>query len=241
LGVGDITVTAPPSGATLTSVKTTGARNNLEEQMESSFQEQRIVNTDYGYRVPWFENLAQYERAQISLIDERFAQFMYAQNLEPGVLEKEFINELTSIDSDVYRAQIAYLSTILISPISGTVTGVYKHPGDAVRPGEPVLRVESSDFVFLLATLAYRGPISIGSKVTVETKLYGLPGPWTPPIVGIVVAVRGRQVDDNWDVIVKCNNLDTSGKHILPLGYHFDHWRSQSGGSSYDDTKVSIS
>jgi hypothetical protein len=199
---------------------------------------QLIANTDYGYRVPYLENKAQYLRAQISLTDEQFVQLMYIQNLP--YLEAVFFNELTSIDSDVYRTQIAYLNTILMSPIAGTVTGVYKHPGDAVRPGEPVLRVENSDFVFLLATLAYRGPISIGSKVTIETKLYGLPGPWTPPIVGIVVAVRGRQVDDNWDVIIKSNNLDTGGKHILPLGYHFDHWRSQSGGSSYDDTKVSI-
>ena len=36
--------------------------------------------------------------------------------------------------------------------------------------------------------------------------------------------------DDTWDLVVKCNNLDSSSSPIFPLGYHFD----------YDDTTVSI-
>jgi hypothetical protein len=191
-------------------------------------EHQTIFNTDYGYRIPYLENIAQYERAQISLIDEQFASFMYSQNLP--YLAAVFQNELTSIDSDVYRTQIGYLNTILMSPIPGTVTGIYKNPGDAVRPGEPVIRVENNDVVLLMATLVYRGPISIGSTVRVETTLFDLPGPLTT-VEGNVVAVRGRQEDDQWEVIVKCKNLASGGKAILPLGYHFD----------YDDTTVSIS
>jgi hypothetical protein len=50
-------------------------------------------------------------------------------------------------------------------------------------------------------------------------------------ISGSAVTARGRRVDDLWDVIVQCDNLDSSGNPILPLGYHFD----------YDNTSISIS
>ena len=185
-------------------------------------------STDYGYRIPHLENLAQYERAQISLIDQQFAQFMSGQTIP--YLTAVFQNELSSIDSDVFRLQIAYLNTILMSPIGGTVTGIYKSAGEAVRAGEPVMRVENNAEILLVATLIYRGPISIGSMVRVKTTLFDLPGTKTS-INGPVVSVRGQGDDDQWEVIVKCNNLDGGGKPIFPLGYHFD----------YDDTTVDIS
>ncbi|WP_321965428.1 hypothetical protein [Paraburkholderia sp. J7] len=193
----------------------------------SATEHQTIVNTDYGYRVPYLENFAQYERAQISLIDERFASFMFAQNVP--FLAAVFANELSSIDSDVYRTQIAYANTILMSPFNGTVTGVFKNLGDMVRPGEPVIRVENSDVVYLVAKIMYPGPISIGAGVTFETTLFDVPGP-TTKITGNAVAVRGLTEDDLWEVVVEYNNLDGGGSSILPLGYHFD----------YDDTTASI-
>jgi hypothetical protein len=189
-------------------------------------QYQTIVNTDYGYRVPYSEGAAQWERARISLIDQQFSQFMYAQNL-PN-LAQVFTNELQSIDSDVIRLQVAYLNTILMSPIAGTVTGIYKQPGDAVKAGEPVVRVENYDTVLLVGSLVYRGPITIGSTVTVQTSLFDASGPSTS-VSGSIVAARGRDDDDRWEVVAKCNNL-SGGKHVFPLGYHFD----------YDDTTVSI-
>jgi hypothetical protein len=189
--------------------------------------DQTILNTDYGYRVPYLENIAQYQRAQISLIDEQFAQFMYGQNLP--YLAAVFQNELSAIDSDVFRTQISYLSTILMSPIEGIVTGVYRNPGDCVRAGEPVVRVESNATLHLVATLVYRGPIDVGAALTVTTKRYGQAGP-TTSISGPVVSVRGQREDDHWEVVAKCSNLDTGGKPILPFGYHFD----------FDDTTVTI-
>ena len=61
---------------------------------------------------------------------------MYSQKFQN--LEQVFQNELNSIDGDVYRLQIAFLSTILMSPINGIVTGVYKNPGEAVRRVNPL-------------------------------------------------------------------------------------------------------
>jgi hypothetical protein len=189
-------------------------------------QYQTIVNTDYGYRVPYCEGAAQYERAQISLIDQQFSQFMYAQNLPR--LAQVFANELQSIDGDVFRLQVAYLNTILMSPITGIVTGIYKQPGDAVKAGEPVVRVENYDTVLLVANVVYRGPIAIGSTVSVQTSLFDASGSPTS-VSGNVVAARGRDDDDRWEVVAQCNNLSGS-KHVFPLGYHFD----------YDNTTVSI-
>jgi hypothetical protein len=159
-------------------------------------------------------------RAQISLIDQQFAQVMSVQNL-PN-LATVFQNELNAIRADVYRLQIAYLNTILLSPIPGTVTGIYKNPGDAVKAGEPVIRVENNAVVLLVGTVVYRGPISVGTAATVQSTLFDVT-PLAPPLSGTVVLARGRQLPDHWEVIIQCNNLDGSGKPILPLGYYFDH------------------
>jgi hypothetical protein len=195
----------------------------------SATEEQTIVNTDYGYRMPFIESQAQNERAQISLIDEGFAEYLSRQNF--GSLETVFANELLSIDNDVYQCQIALANRWLMSPIEGTVTVLYKYPGDAVRAGEPVMRVENNAQVLLTAGLVCRGRIAVGANATVNTTLFDTPGAPRTPFPGKVVAVRGQQEDDRWDVTIKCGNLDAAGNAILPTGYRFD----------YDDTTVTVS
>jgi hypothetical protein len=234
---------APPENADIASIKVVGdglvgENEHLGSSVQTSTSNgsatecQNIENTDYGYRIPFLESQAQNERAQISLIDEQFAQFMANQsvtNLGFTDISKIFTNELSSIDYDVFRLQIAYLNTILMSPLSGTVTGIYKNPGECVKAGEPVIRVENNAEILLVATLINRGPVSIGSTVKVTTTLFDLPGPKTS-VEGQVVAARGQREDDHWEVVVKCNNF-RNGKPIFPLGYNFD----------YDDTTVDIS
>lgn len=226
-----------PNNTTATIQK--GASYQTVSNGDKAYQTQTIINTDYGYRTPYYEGAAQFERAQISLIDQQFAQFMYSQNLPH--LAQVFQNELNSIDSNVFRLQVAFLDTILLSPIAGTVTGIYKNPGDAVKAGEPVIRVEDNSNIYLVATIVHRGPIVVApppptpppanSTVTVTTPLFGASGPLTT-LTGSVVSARGHRDDDKWDLIVKCKNpLDSSGNPIVPLGYHFD----------YDDTTISIS
>jgi hypothetical protein len=229
----------PPGGGTIAGWGFTGdgpVSDNFQESTNSSTtqssgwasQREGILNTDYAYRVPYWESEAQNQRAQISLIDEQFSQYMSTLNLP--FLPRVLLNELNSIDGDVFRLQIAYLNTILMSPIAGTVTGVYKQPGDAVKAGEPVIRVEDSSTILLVANIVHRDPIAVGATVTVTTQLFG--GAGAPTLLsGNVVAVRGRAEDDEqWEVVAKCGNLDGAAKPIFPLGYHFD----------YDDTSVSI-
>jgi biotin carboxyl carrier protein len=207
------------SGAT--SIET-GKSIDIETGTETStgqayaVETESIVNTDYTYRIPSIECQAQNERAQISLNDQRFALFMATQNL-PNLLAV-LQNELNSIDRSVYQLQVAFLNTILLSPIAGTVTGIYKNPGDPVRAGEPVVRVEDNSTLFLVARLIYRGQIQNGSSVAVTTNLFDESGPHTP-LNGSVVAVRNCSEDDLWDLVVQCPNPSL----IFPIGYHFDY------------------
>jgi hypothetical protein len=217
-GGAQLITTAPAGKGTDTVQDGTSSQNSTSTG--TGRQKEAIANKDYGYRIPYLENLAQYERSQISLIDEEFSQFMYEQSLP--YLAEIFKNELDSIDSSVFQMQVAYLSTILLSPIRGIVTGIYKHPGDPVQAGEPVIRVENIDHIFLVATIIWRAPVTLGSTLTVSTSLFdegGLPTPFS----GKVVAVRGSSDDEQWDVTVKCDNRDASGVPIFPPGYQFDN------------------
>ena len=201
---------------------------NLTVSVGDSTESQTVTNWDYGYRVPYLESQAQNERAQISLIDQQFP-LLVGQYALPNLVNI-FNNDLSSMDSDVYRLQVAFLNTILLAPFAGTVTGVYKNPGDAVKAGEPVIRVEDNTTVLLVATLIYRDPIVLGSTVKVKTSLYdSASSPLT--ISGSVVSVRGNKAgDDHWDVVVSCNNVGSGGAAILPINYSFD----------FDDTVVTI-
>jgi hypothetical protein len=183
------------------------------------------TNDDFGYRIPYIEAQAQSERAQISLIDQKFKAYMASQNL-PN-LNQVFTNELSSIDADVCRLQVAYLDTILMSPIAGIVTGVYKNPGDFVKAGEPVIRVEDSSTVLLVAKLVFDGSVDLGDTVSIQTSLFE----WSPfTLVGTIVAVRGQSADDIWEVVIQY--AQSGGTDFtLPFGYHFD----------YDDTTVMLS
>ncbi len=194
----------------------------------SSIQTQSGTNTDYAYRVPSIESSAQNHRAQISLMDEQFATFMAGQTL-PN-LQQVFANELAMIDLEVRRRQVAFLDTALLSQSAGLITGVSTGPGEYVKAGETVVRIEDNTAVFLVGTLVCRGVISIGANVTVQTTLCGDPTNATN-IDGTVVAAHGDpHGDDWWQVTVSCNNLDNAGNSIVPLRYSFD----------YDDTTVTI-
>jgi biotin carboxyl carrier protein len=200
----------------------------------SSDETQTITNTGYDYHVPSIEAKAQYVRAQISLIDEQYDQFVDEQKVLN--LRQIFANELEMIDLDVKQLQVAYLNTMLLSPINGVVTGVFADAGESVRAGEVLVRVENNTKVLLEATLIYRGRISVGDTVTVQTNLFSIPvGP--PPhlfnsvtISGTVVAAHGDSGDDRWNIVVSCDNRDSHGQEILPLHYSFDH----------DDTSITI-
>lgn len=194
-------------------------------------QDQVVTTSGQAFRHPFYDAKAQYQRAQISLIDQQFSALQSAQTI-PN-LATIFGNELASIDADVYRLQIAYLNTILMSPIDGIVTGVYKNPGDPVRAGEPVIRVENFAVIQMEAIVIFRGPILVNqTTVTITTALFGSSSGQPTSISGLVVAARIHSDDDTWHLIVECANRDgsTPPQPIFPPGYRFDP----------DDTTVTI-
>jgi biotin carboxyl carrier protein len=204
----------------------------VTESVGQASVNQNSWTTDYGYRVPYVEAQAQNARAQISLLDEQFSQFLFGIQLPS--LDRIFANELASADLGVKQLQIAYVNTILLSPIIGTVTGIYKNVGERVKAGEPVVRIENNSVVYLVGTLVYGGPMPIttsgpGSNVAVTTSLMGA----QVTVTGSVVAVRGhKSEEDEWEVVVKVNNISAgSGNPTFPLNYQFD----------FDDTTIAIS
>jgi multidrug resistance efflux pump len=133
------------------------------------------------------------------------------------------------MDLDIKKLQLAYISTILVSPIDGVVTGVFRNKGDYVRAGQAVVRVENDAEVLLVGTIKFRGLVSVGTGVEVTTEIFDAPPALTVP--GSVVSVRGHDSENElWDVLILCNNRK-AGKPILPINYNFD----------FDDTTVEVS
>lgn len=218
------------SPGTFTTAEHTSSYQTNSTQNQA-LQAQNGTIDSQEFRHPYYDGKAQYERAQISLIDQQFSALQSAQNI-PN-LATVFRNELASLDADVYRLQIAYLNTILMSPVAGIVTGVYKNPGDPVKAGEPVIRVEYFDVIQIEAIVIFRGPIIVNQTiVTIATALFGSSLGQPTSISGLVVAARIHNDDDTWHLIVECANKDgsTPPKPIFPPGYRFDP----------DDTTVTV-
>jgi multidrug efflux pump subunit AcrA (membrane-fusion protein) len=182
--------------------------------------------TGYGYRVPMIEIQAQIARAQISLIDESFKQFMAGQTL-PNLIQV-FKNELAIIDAGVRRLQIAYLDTLLFAPFAGTVTAVRSHPGEFVKAGQPIVRLEDTTNLLLVGTIVFRGPIVAGANTATVTSQLFSSGGGTTAVTGPIVAARGDRCNDDWWHIVI--SVPNPGGGAIPAGYWFD----------YDDTTITI-
>ena len=222
-GIETTTVQLPKSQDAPTTVAT-----QVSTEPPGTPQEKQITTTkNIEFRAPIFENQARNQRAQLGLGQEIIS--FTAQSCYQDRLNDVYTNELAAIDADVKRMMVAYLNTILMSPIDGIVTGVYKNPGDWVSAGEPVFRVENNAVVLIVANVVCRGPVLIGSTLSITTTLFdgsGLP----VSVSAAIVSARGRGDDDQWEVIGKVSNTDAAGNKIFPLGYRFDN----------DITQVSI-
>lgn len=175
-------------------------------------------NTEY--RHPFLENLIQDQRTQIQIQDEMLINETFSFRVPD--MEAILDRELETIDWEVRKAQIRYAQTFLVPPIAGVVTAIYKDIGESVQPGEPVLRIENDDKVLLVGIVQHRGILRVGSNMRLRTgNLYegGASGSPKVELSGPIVAVRGHDADDDeWDVIVECENSN----RMLPINYHFD-------------------
>lgn len=181
------------------------------------------------------ENVSRHLRQQLDLDEEEFRQFIVS--LGAGELDRILENELAILDLQVQKLQLNFAHTFLTSPVNGRVTAVYKDIGENVSVGEAVLRIENDSRLYLVGTLNFRGALRVtepGDQGPVTIKISQLFETGTSVTIRNVriAAVRGHDRDDDeWEVILECDNPVQSGKKVLPLNYQFDR----------DTTEIDIS
>lgn len=184
-----------------------------------------LVDARHPYIDQKLETAAARSGAKQDLAEHRASEARF-QNLEKLLTIEEQVSYLA-----VRQRQLEYLETYLTPPINGVVTAVYKDVGEAVRPGEPVLRVENDDRLLLVGLVQHRGGLQIGQGVSIRASNIYESGD-IMDLVGRIVAVRGHDADDDeWDLIVEVDNangqalIKPGGQTIRsrpPLNLHFD-------------------
>ncbi len=155
------------------------------------------------------------QRIQLEIQDELLRHQLI--NLKVQNLSQIMNNELQLLELDITKLQNAFLQTLLLSPISGIITAIYKDVGETVSAGEPVIRIENDDELLVVGFIQYRGLLQVHQTATLGTKIFETNE--TREITGELVAIRGHDADDDeWDVIIRCPNSD----HTVPINYHFD-------------------
>lgn len=173
------------------------------------------------YQFPEADNALRYYQARAAIRQENLNAWRMSQMFENDAVT--FPNELYSIDLKIKKLQAAYIDTFLVAPFDGIVTGVFKAQGDYVQAGEPVLRVEADEKIYLVGTVKCRYKLRVGSELELETRLFDIDGGAQTNAVGTVVAVRGHDsVSEQWDLLVLCENRTKAGLAKFPLNYNFD-------------------
>jgi multidrug resistance efflux pump len=179
------------------------------------------VTRNQEFKHPFYDSLVQEQRNQLNLQDELLAHRMFAHRV-PNIGDIMHA-ELEAIDLEIYKAQTRFIHTFLLSPIQGLVTSIYKDKGEAVNPGEPVVRVDDDSKLLLVGILQSRTPFRVESNplhnnVRIKT-LNIFESNVALAIDGRVVSVRGHESDDDeWDLIIEVANPNQQ----LPINYHFD-------------------
>lgn len=212
--------------AVVTDTSSTSDNNANQHSGSDHIQFDGTTNTKsrgYEFRYPSAENDLRYHQTRAAVRQDFLNAWRMSEMCRHG--DTTFANELAAIDRNIQKLQAAYIDTFLFAPFSGIVTGMFHGPGDFVRAGEPVLRVENPELVYLVGTVKYRGMLRIGTKLEISTTLFEEAGAAPITVSGEVVAVRGHDsVSEQWDLLIICQNFDPlhPDSMILPLNYNFD-------------------
>lgn len=173
------------------------------------------------YRIPSLENSIRFLRAKLGIRMESLEAWRQAEKY--GRTDRGLYNELSAIDMQIKKLQFRYLDTFITPPFDGLVTGVFRDVGDYVAAGQPVLRVENDERIYIVGTVKYRGSLYVGNLMSVSTTLFDSPGVSPMTIEGRIVSVRGHEaIDEQWDIILECGNRTAEGGAVLPINYNFD-------------------
>jgi hypothetical protein len=186
--------------------------------IDSSGVQQHSTSKGFEFRHPLNDNVLRDERSQVDLQDEVLTHSLYGMRVPE--MDRLLDAELESIDLDIAKIQLRYAQTFLFAPIAGRVTAVYKEVGESALPGEPVIRIESSDEILLVGTIQFRGVLDVDNSVQIVAQDVFDSGD-NVTLTGTLRTVRGHDAnDDVWDIVIEATN-GAQGKP-LPLNYTFD-------------------
>jgi hypothetical protein len=182
-------------------------------------QETVSVSENDELRHPRLENTIRRDRVITDLSDEFLAESLFALGVPH--LPRVWENELATLDLEIRKQQVLFIETFLVPRIDGTVAAVLKAPGENVRAGEPVVRVESDARLYLDARLKCASQVRLGQRCRVETtNVFESAPPTALALDAGVVAVHGYDAErDQWQVVLECAN---DGAVRLPVGYDFE-------------------
>jgi multidrug resistance efflux pump len=193
--------------------------DQLADPKNASLFSQETITDLVDFKYPSKDEEIALQRIQLEIQDELLKHQLI--NLKVQNLSQIMNNELQQMELDITKLQNAFLQTLLISPISGIITAIYKDVGETVSAGEPVIRVENDEELLIVGFIQYRGFLKLQQEVTLATKIFETNE--TKEITGRLVAIRGHDADDDeWDVIIHCSNAEEPEDRIIPINYHFD-------------------
>lgn len=191
-----------------------------EFESQSVSSTSNITNDNPVFIHPKLDNRIEHEQMQIGLMLDKLQQEL--AKLRVPFLATVLANELAALDMDVRQMQLNYAHTFLVAPFSGVITAIYKDTGESVAAGEPVLRVENDEVVFIVGRIVHRALLTVGRNVIVHTTDLYEAGP-VASFPGRIVSVRGHEADnDEWEIVIECPNPLDAGRRILPINYQFD-------------------
>ena len=152
------------------------AQFNSKAEIEAAKKGYEVANAEWEQakdiraRTPGAISIQEFRRAEFQK-DRAWAQIQVAEtdNLVAGLTAKMKKAQLDATDIELVKKKID-------APIQGQVVEVYRHMGEWVQPGDPVLRLVRLDKVrvegFVFAAEAGRGDVE-GKPVQVKVKLPG--------------------------------------------------------------------
>jgi len=213
------TATSESDGTTQSQSSGTSKTDGDSTSDSNSQSSQRLTE----YRYPLGENELRWHRRNLDLQDELLSHELFA--LRVPFMQALMENELKAIDLDIKQLQLNYIHTIIVPPVSGIITAIYKDVGESVAAGEPILRIENDEDIFVVGRVNFRGRLELNSAAKFTIKNAFQSGS-DVALNGKLVAIRGNDADnDEWDLIFRCDNRDPTDarKRLLPINYTFDH------------------
>lgn len=158
--------------AELRTLQTNFRYNENSQRAGGAISDQAVDRS--RYRVRELEQTIAKERAAIRVAKENgarsFAELKKIKaTLDPSGLERAskirsvvqsmaapFNKQLEVLDARTREIQAAMESSVIVSPIAGVITQVYKVPGEAIQPGEAVVRIASPNTNYIVTYIRQR-------------------------------------------------------------------------------------